>query len=206
MKNIIKTLLFAFFLVGTAVTANAQAGYRVQPGDSLVVEVLEDPSLNRSVLVLPGGTINFPFTGTLRAAGLTVLEIQQAITNGIAPNFAAAPTVFVSVNNVQPVEPTVAPEVPVVETIDVYFLGEINSPGTISFEPGITFLQAMSLAGGFTTFAATKRIQLRRTSQTGTPQLFTINFRALSRGQRLENNITLLDGDVILVPERKLFE
>lgn len=206
MKNIIKTLLFAIFLVGAAATANGQAGYRVQPGDSLVVEVLEDPSLNRSVLVLPGGTINFPFAGALPAAGMTVLEIQQAITNGIAPNFAAAPTVFVSVNNVQPVAPTILPEAADANTIDVYFLGEINSPGAITLEPGITFLQAISLAGGFTTFAATKRIQLRRTGQSGTPQLFTINFRALSRGQRLENNIILVDGDVILVPERKLFE
>lgn len=205
MRYIITAIWCVIFAIGAASMAVAQADYRVKPGDSLAVEVLEDPSLNRSVLVLPGGTINFPFAGTLTVAGRTVLEVQQAITAGIASNFAAQPTVFVSVNAVTPLAPTAGGVIAPL-TIDIYLLGEVNSPGPKSVEPGTTFLQGMSLSGGFTNFAATKRVQLRRTATNGEQTLFTIDYRALSQGARMTNNITLLDGDVILVPERRLFE
>ena len=194
-------VLWSLLLSVTAV--HAQSNYRVSSGDTLSIEVLEDPQLSREVLVVPGGTISFPFVGTVRAAGRTVEQIRASIVNGIASNFAAEPTVFVSVSALRELDDTEVEPV----TMNVYFLGEVTTPGLREVEPGTTFLQGMSQAGGFTPFAATKRIQLRRTNRkTGAQTTSVINYRALSRGAGLSRSIRLQEGDVILVPGRRLFE
>lgn len=197
------------FLVGLLLTvlgtaALAQSEYRVKPGDSLVVEVLEDNSLNRSVVVLPDGTINFPFAGSVQAAGRNASEIQSALTTGIQSNFSNPPTVFVSI------QPALQNTVPSggggTRTLDIYFLGEVNAPGLVEVKRGTTLLQAMAVAGGVTRFAATKRVQLRRTDKkTGVQNVITLNYKDLANGTA-SNAIELKDGDVILVPERRLFE
>jgi polysaccharide export outer membrane protein len=199
-------LFLALFSLLTAVTsAHAQSDYRLQPGDSVSVEVLEDPSLNRTLLVLPNGSVNFPFVGSIQAGGRTVEQVRQQIASGISSNFAAPPTVFASVASVRPDE--YAPgTVATGPTIDVFLTGEINSPGLKQVPAGTTFLQALAVSGGFTNFAALKRVQLRRTDSRGQPQVYTINYRAISDGARLSRALVLRDGDVILVPERRLFE
>ncbi|SFR19272.1 polysaccharide biosynthesis/export family protein [Poseidonocella sedimentorum] len=200
-----KQFLFAVLaLLLSVVSVSAQNSYRLKPGDTLTVEVLEDPQLNRSVLVLPDGSINFPFAGQVSAAGRTVGQVQQAITSGIAPNFASPPTVFVTVSGLVPES---APLLETEETINVFFTGEVRSPGLIEVAPGTTFLQAFALNGGLTEFAATKRVQLRRTDPSTLRQaVYVINYRALSDGAAMPRDIVLRDGDVILVPERRLFE
>ena len=200
MQNV-KNILMGLVLMLVATMAQAQSEYRVQPGDGLNIEVLEDSSLNRSVVVLPDGRFNFPFAGTVRASGRTATQIQGDVTSAIQANFANPPTVFVSVipasSNVQ--EATG-------DTIDVYFLGEVNTPGLLEVKPGTTLLQAIAIGGGVTRFAAIKRIQLRRTNrQTGMQNVVTLNYKALANGTA-SNVIELKDGDVILVPERRLFE
>ena len=206
MMKYVLTAFSVFLLVAT--TAAAQSNYRLQPGDTISIEVVEDPQLNRSVLVLPGGTINFPFAGTLNVGGQTAAEVQQAIARGIAGNFAVQPTVFVSVAALKPQAPA-APSGSAIagDFIDIYFIGEVNQPGQRQMETGTTFLQALAQGGGFTRFAATKRVQLRRANKTtGQQSIYTIDLKALANGARIENNIELRDGDVIIVPERRLFE
>lgn len=203
-----KVLLAIFGFVLLAGAAAAQSDYRIKSGDTIAVEVLEDQQLNRSLLVLPDGTVNFPFAGTIRAGGQTVDEVRQAIASGIAGNFASPPTVFVTVSGLRPEPPPVAGAAGVAATgpvIGIYFLGEVKTPGRQAVAPGTTFLQAVALSGGFTPFAATKRIQLRRTVE-GVPKVYSINYRALSNGAALAQDIVLQEGDVILTPERRLFE
>ncbi|MEM8615692.1 MAG: polysaccharide biosynthesis/export family protein [Pseudomonadota bacterium] len=202
MLFILKRFVAALMLSCLATVAVAQSEYKLRRGDVIAVEVLEDASLNRSVVVLPDGRFSFPFAGSLPAAGRTVSQIKSSITSAIAPNFAATPTVFVSVN---PKEREPLSEIEA-DTIDVYFLGEVNTPGLRQVEPGTTLLQAMSQSGGLTRFAATKRIQLRRTGKSGQPQIINFNYKAVSNGASLDTDPKLRDGDVIVVPERRLFE
>jgi polysaccharide export outer membrane protein len=205
MQNGIKYAVATLALIMLTAVAYAQSKYRIQPGDIITVEVLEDNSLNRSLQVLPDGTITVPFAGSVRSAGRTVEQVTAAITTGLAPQFANRPTVFVSVRPApeEPIQATEAEE----ETIRIYITGEVNEPGPHDVQEHTTFLQAISLTGGLTRFAATKRLQLRRTNpDTGKPTLITVNYRALSRGASLNQDVPLLDGDVILVPERRLFE
>ena len=93
------------------------------------------------------------------------------------------------------------------ELISVFVLGEVNSPGRVELEPGATLLQAFAAMGGFSNFAATKRVQLRRTDRkTGIESVTTLNYDAMSKGLTTNATLKLHDGDVILVPTRRLFE
>lgn len=200
---ILKRMALASAVILTAGIAQAQSEYRVRAGDTIIVEVLEDNALNRSTVVLPDGRISFPFAGSVTAAGRTVSEIKDAITAGISSNFANEPNVFVSVQPGQRI--ATGPAAPA--TMNIYFMGEVNSPGVQPLPRNTTLLQALALSGGLTRFAATKRIQLRRTDpRTGEQQISKINYRALSDGAVMTRDIILQDGDVILVPERRLFE
>jgi polysaccharide export outer membrane protein len=182
--------------------ASAQTNYRIGAGDTIRIEVLEDPSLNRDVLVLPDGSVSFPLAGAVRASGQTTSQLEQALSSALAPNFATSPTVSVSVAGLAPVDEALA------NTIDIYVMGEVaNGGGLLQVEPGTTVLQALALSGGFSRFAATKRIQLRRIDpQTGQQLVYNIDYRAIEQGAANIGTSVLADGDVILVPERRLFE
>lgn len=202
-----KALLIAAASFVIAFATAAQAQYRIQSGDTLQVEVLEDPSLNRSVLVLPDGTVSFPFAGSVTAAGRTAADVQSSITSGISSNFANEPTVFVTVQNLRPRQPSTGGAPAAARTIDVFMMGEIAAPGAKELAPGTTLIQALATTGGFTKFAATKRILLRRTDpRTGQQSVARINYKAIADGAAVGQDFVLSDGDVIIVPERRLFE
>ena len=193
-----KRILLAFLLVlpGIAPAFAQSAGYRIQPGDELAITVLEDDTLNRQLLVLPDGTISVPLAGTVRAGGRSVESVEAAIADQLASNFAVRPSVFVSVVTVDETY----------GTFPIFVMGQVATPGVVEVEPGTTLLQAIALAGGLDRFAATKRIQLRRADSTGQQRLYLFNFKAVERGGAIQSMITLREGDVIIVPERRLFE
>jgi polysaccharide export outer membrane protein len=200
-----KTLVLAIIACVAATVAFAQSQYNIRSGDTLAVEVLEDPSLNRSLLVLPNGTITFPFAGSVQAGGQSPDAVAGAIASRISSNFASEPTVFVTVQSLRPRVEAQAPQIG--PTIDVYMLGEIGAPGLKQIERGTTVLQALAISGGFTRFAATKRILLRRSNiSTGEQTVSLINYKAIASGTSVGSDIVLADGDVIIVPERRLFE
>lgn len=173
------------------------AGYRIQPGDELAITVLEDDTLNRTALVLPDGQISVPLAGTIRASGQSVDAVEKIIADRLASNFAVRPSVFVSVVQVAEEGPT----------FPIFVMGQVENAGKIEVESGTTLLQAVALAGGPARFAATKRIQLRRMDpSTGQEKLYLFNYKALERGGSIQSMITLREGDVIIVPERRLFE
>lgn len=208
-----RTLLGLLLAVLLVPAAWAQ-GYRIQPGDVLQMEVLEDPSLNRSLMVLPDGTISLPLVGTLRASGQSIEAMKGAISAALAPNFATAPTVYLSVGQLNPVTSAVnnaaaqaaAANYQPFGTVSIYAMGEFNTQGKVDVKTGTTLLQFLAETGGLSRFAATKRIQLRRpNAKTGTETVYNYNYKAVQAGASAPV-IVLRDGDVIVAPERKLFE
>lgn len=190
--------MIALVLSVAGLSAGAQAQtYGIRPGDTLRVEVLEDASLNRNVLVLPDGTVNFPLVGTVRAAGRSVSDIRASLAAALEPNFATAPNVFVTVANLAAADQAAA-----AQAMGIYAMGEVARPGLIQAGDGTTLLQALAQVGGFTRFAATKRVQLRRV-ENGKEKIYTFDYK---RGRGISGATTLLPGDVIVVPERGLFE
>lgn len=208
-----KTLLGLMLAVFLAPAAWAQ-GYSIQPGDVLQMEVLEDPSLNRSLLVLPDGTVSLPLVGSVRANGKSVEAMRNAISSALASNFASPPTVTLSVGQLNPVTAAVnnaaaqaaAANYQPYGTVSVYAMGEFNTQGKLDVRSGTTLLQFLAESGGLSRFAATKRIQLRRADKkTGTETVYNYNYKAVQAGAKAPA-IVLREGDVIVAPERKLFE
>jgi polysaccharide export outer membrane protein len=197
--------LSAAVLMVMATTAVAQESYKVRVGDVLAIEVLEDPTLNRQILVLPDGSFSFPFAGIVPAAGRSIPDITANLQSKLASNFASPPSVFAAVRTLAERKPSGTGKAD--RKIAVYGLGALNVPGKIEVARNTTLLQYFAEVGGFGKFAATKRIQLRRRDpQSGKEIVFPFNFRAVERGARIDGSIILRDGDVIVVPERRLFE
>lgn len=192
MTRIVTFLGLFLSLVFSATFAAAQ-DYRVQPGDTLRIEVIEDSSLNRSVLVSPDGRITLPSAGAVRAAGRTIEQIQSALADALESSFVSRPNIYVDVEALAPEEED--------ETIAVFVVGEATTVGQIDIQPGATLLQAVAQFGGFTNFAATKRIQLRRGSD-----IYLIDYSKILDGSSTNGAVRMREGDVIIVPQRKLFE
>lgn len=201
---IIRFVIALFAIVLGAFAAVAQGNYLIQPGDTLAIEILEDPTLNRNTLVLPDGNVSFPMAGTVRAGGQTTEQVARSIQSRVASNFSVTPTVYVSVAGLAP-----EGEASAIDSDDVfivYLVGEVNNPGPKQILAGTTFLQMLSQSGGFTKFAATKRLQLRRSDANGQQRLYKVNYKAIAKGAQISSDPVLREGDVIIVPERRLFE
>lgn len=203
MFRLFISILITVFLSSMAI---AQGVYKIRSGDTLKIEVLEDNTLNRTVLVLPDGNVSFPSVGTFRARGRSIEQVRQSLTGGLSSNFASPPNVHVSVENVFVPTPR-APRVPAKPaTIDIFTMGEIGKPGALSAKPGTTILQAIAISGGLTKFAASKRIELRRTDKNGVEKIYQYNYKNPRAGNSIKSSQRLQSGDVIVVHARKLFE
>lgn len=203
-------MAFAAIIFSAASVSQAEAqNYQIRAGDTLRVEVLEDPSLNRSLLVTPDGRISVPTAGNIRAAGQTVETVQRVVTSRLEGNFANTPNVFVSVEKL--FEPRILPpKIPEPAApppmITIYVVGEANNPGRLEVSPGTNVLQMFAVMGGFTNFAAQKRIQLRSTdSRTKSQSIRKLNYKSIEAGGAGGQTV-LNDGDVIIIPQRRLFE
>lgn len=196
MKYVIA--LLGFLMAVTS--ASAQTGYMLKPGDVLRIEVLEDPSLNRETLVLPDGTIALPLVGLVQAGGRGLDAVQAEITQKLTPNFAAAPTVYVGIAQLSaPRAEGPAAEAP---GVNIFLMGEFSNPGKLKVEPGSTLLQVLAQSGGMTNFAAKKRIQLRR----GT-SVYNFDYTQVEKaGTAAGFDTVVTEGDVIVIPTRRLFE
>lgn len=205
MKLLLSLLSPLFIAVLASTPLHAQDAYKIRPGDIVRIEVLEDASINRETLVLPDGRVAVPLVGTIQAGGRSIDEVRTDLIERLRPNFAADPTVFVSLS--QLAAPRTATSGPAVGNgISIYMLGEVASPGIMEVKPGTTFLQALAQGGGVTRFGATKRLQLRRADASGNQQIYTYNVKDIIDGKSSINTPVLKEGDVIIVPQRRLFE
>jgi polysaccharide biosynthesis/export protein len=173
----------------------------LKSGDSLSISVLQDPKLDRQVIVDPSGQIAFPLAGHIRARGLTPQALENILKSKLASNYKDE-NLDVTVALVNAVKPEI-PEEDLKPK--VFITGEIIRPGSYVVRQRTTLMQAISLAGGLGPFAAKSRIQVRRRDAAG-EQIFAFNYRAYEAGADLEGNVVLRAGDVIIVPERGLFD
>jgi polysaccharide biosynthesis/export protein len=192
-------ILFILFCLGFLIPeAGAQT---LKVGDTLSISVLQDPKLDRTVVVDPLGEIAFPLAGHIRARGLTPVALENILKSKLKANYKDdALDVTVAVANA----PKDIPEEDLKPKI--FITGEVIRPGSYVVRQPTTLMQAISLAGGVGPFAAKQRIQVRRRSAGGDETIFMFNYKAYEAGLDLEGNVTLRAGDVIMVPERGLFD
>ena len=192
--RVILAALFSCCLLTSALAAGA-----FHPGDSLNISVWQDPKLNQTVVVGPDGTFGFPLAGHIRAAGRTPQQIERTLRQRLSKQYTGALDITVSLAKVnQEQEALTQPK--------VYVTGEVQKPGAFPIDPPrTTVMQALALAGGLSPFAAGERIQVHR-QRRGIDSIFTFDYNAYESGRKPAENIELHSGDVIVVPEKGLFE
>jgi polysaccharide biosynthesis/export protein len=164
--------------------ATADPNYMIGPQDVLEIDVWKEAELTRSVPVRPDGKISLPLLNDVQAAGLTPAQLSGELTTELK-KFITDPQVTVIVTQIN--------------SQRVYILGEMTRPGAYPLLPGMTVLQALSSAGGFTPFANLKKIYVLR-GEGGKQEKFPFNYKQVVKGRDADENIVLKAGDQIVVP------
>lgn len=203
----IRKFLFAICAFTLSLSPVASQDYRLRLGDLIEVSVLEDPNFNRRLLVRPDGKVSMPVAGTVRAAGVTPEQLQVVLRDRLLSAFVDPPTVTVTLIGLGPEplpEPFPEPEEEEVILPAVYVIGEVGNPGKVEMVTEMTILQVLAMAGGPGPFAARSRIQVRRLVD-GSEEIFLLDYDAIEEGSTLPSFV-VLNGDIIVVPERGLFD
>jgi polysaccharide export outer membrane protein len=171
-------------LGATTALPTVDPGYRLGAEDVMLVSVWKDEQLTKEVVVRPDGMFSFPLVGDVQAEERTVEDIRVELVkrlNKYIPN----PNVSVAVLKVL--------------SYKVYVVGRVNKPGEYLIGHYTDVLQALSLAGGLTPFAAENDIKVIRRVK-GQQQVFPFRYGDAQKGRALEQNILLQRGDVVMVP------
>jgi len=158
--------------------AQAQAqlanSYTLGPGDRVRITVFGHEDMSGEFEVDGSGIISPPLVRDIRAQGMTVREVEKVVAERLSPDYLKNPSVSVEVMNYRP----------------FYIFGEVNSPGSYPYVNGMTVVNAVAMAGGYTYRARTGSARLTRaTDRTKTPET-------------VDRDTPVLPGDVIEVPER----
>ncbi len=161
-------------------------GYAIQAGDKLEISVYGEDDLQKELTVGPGGGITFPLIGDLNAKGKTVDQLRGEVKDKLA-QFIPQAAVSVSIKEVIGNK--------------VHVLGQVKSPGEYILTGNTDVMQALSMAGGVTAFAALRKIKiLRRNSVTQAQKVIGFNYSDVIKGKNLGQNILLHSGDTVVVP------
>lgn len=175
-------------LAGEVMTAGlvsqVEPGYRLGAEDIMLVSVWKDEQLTREVVVRPDGMFSFPLVGDIQAEDRTVEEIRGDLVKRLT-KYIPNPNVSVAITKVV--------------SYKVYVVGRVNKPGEYLIGHYTDVLQALSLAGGLTPFAAENEIKVMRRVR-GEQYAIPFRYGDVRKGRDLEQNIILQRGDVVMVP------
>lgn len=196
-KNMLISFLFLFVCFGLWQPVSAQeseinsgsavGSYLLNAGDVLQVEVWNEPTLSKeTVLVRPDGFISIPVIGEIGVGGMRVTDAEGQIKEQLGKYLKDEPTVVVSVLQTGGSQ--------------IYVLGKVLRPGAFQLRGEIDVAQALALAGGTNQFAAENKIKVLRRDASGTQRVYKFKLGDIKNGDKLESNILLKSGDLVLVP------
>jgi len=164
--------------------ATADPAYIIGPEDMLDISVWKEPDVSRVVPVRPDGRISLPLIHDVDAAGMSPQQLAGSVAEKLRKYLN---------------DPQVTVIVTAINSQRVFIVGEVLRAGAFSLLPGMTVLQALSSAGGFTTFADVKKIRVVR-SRNGKQLELPFNYREVLKGDKPGQNIKLEPGDTVIVP------
>lgn len=182
MSGLRKCLFLAgFWMISIASFAQAAAGgdsllssYRLASGDVLSIRVLGEDDLTREKIRLSdAGTISFPILGEIEVLGKRVAELEALIANGLRGKYLLNPVVSVTIESYRP----------------FFINGQVASTGAYSWQPGLTVIKAISLAGGFRERASKDKIYVIRDGDKSQTRI------------RVDQSAPVNPGDIITVEE-----
>jgi polysaccharide export outer membrane protein len=188
MTRLKTLLLFGLLCISswhvTAIAEQTQP-YLLAPEDVLEISVWKEEGLQKEVLVRPDGVITFPLIGDVQASGKTIEQLRDEITKRLEEKYISNPAVSISLLKVGGNQ--------------FYVIGQVNRPGQYMAGHYIDVMQALSIAGGLTPFAAKNKIIILRRSN-GKVRAIPFEYNDIESGKHLEQNIILKDGDTLVVP------
>jgi polysaccharide export outer membrane protein len=164
--------------------ATTDPAYVIGAEDMLDISVWKEPDVSRVVPVRPDGRISLPLINDVQAAGSTPQQLAGAVAEKLRKYLN---------------EPQVTVIVTAINSQRVFVVGEVLRAGAFPLLPGMTVLQALSSAGGFTTFADVKKIHVLRL-RNGKHVELPFNYRDVLKGDNPDQNIKLEPGDTVVVP------
>ena len=163
----------------TSVAAVDPNKYLIGAEDVLFIKVWREPDYSLPAMVRPDGKITMPLIGEVQAGGLTPIQLTKSLTELLSKQ----------INN-----PDVTVFVTDVRSKKYYIDGEVNRSGSFPLITPTTILEALSNAGGFKEFANPKNIRILRGST-----VFKFNWKEVTAGKKMEQNILVENGDHIIV-------
>ncbi|HET9904352.1 MAG TPA: polysaccharide biosynthesis/export family protein [Xanthobacteraceae bacterium] len=162
-------------LVAAVDVSSTRAGpYRLRPNDQVRVRVYNEPEVSGEYQVDSRGQLSIPLAGSVPAAGMTTSQVERAIAARLEKGIIRDPRVSVQVVNYGP----------------FYIRGEVKRGGEYPYRPGMTALDAVAIAGGFTYRADEGKIYVRRAGAT-TEQAFPA-----------DAPVAIMPGDNVRIAER----
>lgn len=159
--------------------------YLIGPEDVVEVMVWKNADLSRTTSVRPDGKISLPLVGDVQAAGLTAEQLRDSIAAKLQSYYKEPPQISVMLQQIN--------------SYAIYVLGEVRSPGKYVVKTDTTFLQALTLAGGFTEFASKNRIVIRRRGDESSQESsMAVKYADVMDGR--QSNVLLHPGDTIVIP------
>jgi polysaccharide export outer membrane protein len=168
----------------SVIPATTDPAYVIGPEDVIDINVWKEPDMTRIVPVRPDGKISLPLINDVQAAGSTPQQLASTVTEKLR-KFLTEPQVTVIVT--------------AINSQRVFVVGEVLRAGAFPLIPGMTVLQALASAGGFTTFADVKKIHVMRLVN-GKHTELPFNYREVLKGDNPDQNIKLEPGDTVVVP------
>ncbi len=167
--------------------------YQIGVGDTVSVHVWRNPELSQSIVVRPDGFISIPLMGDVKAEDKEPEALASEISVALG-EYIRTPEVTVMVTNPQSKE----------YRNRIRITGQVEEPQSIGFQPGMTVLDLVLIAGGVTDFAAENRAVLHRQIN-GDYESFSLNLDAILTDGDMRTNHALQPGDVVSVPRKQLF-
>jgi len=181
---IILSLSTSLSLAETTEPKGQLPSYLIGPGDVLEISVWKEDGLQKEVLVRPDGGVTFPLVGDLLAGGRTAAQLQEIIVTKIK-RFIPEPSVTVSVLKVN--------------NNKIYVVGKVKRPGEFPATHYVDVMQALAMAGGLDPYANASGIKILRRTK-GKEVAYQFEYDTVASGDKLEQNIILKSGDVVVVP------
>lgn len=163
----------------------AESSYLISPGDVLEISVWKDEALSREVVVPPDGVIAFPL--------INDIDVNQMTVTGLRREVAARLQEFIP-------DPTVTVMLLQINSLTAAVIGKVNQPGQYPITADTTVMHLLARAGGLNPFADSKGIYILRRAADGTQQAIPFNYAEVEDGKKLDQNIVLRRGDVVVVP------
>jgi len=166
-------LLFSFS--GQKLSAiESDTQYRLGSGDQVKLTVFGQEDLSGEFVVNDSGHLSLPLIKTVKVKGLTLNEVEETITSMLKPDYLINPRVSVEVLNFRP----------------FYIIGEVKNPGSYPFVSGMTVINAVAMAGGYTYRAKKSKTLIARKNSATKEKIFA------------DIDTFILPGDIIEIPER----